>query len=90
MAAKKFAECQKTIASLGQQLKSLASLEEFLLDSEKPLGAEAALNYRNGIKQDLQSNDLSLPKRDSEFTKRVNDCLCPLESRQKHGVVLSG
>ena len=90
MAAKKFAECQKTIASLGQQLKSLASLEEFLLDPEKPLGAEAAPNYRNGIKQDLQSNDLSLPKRDSEFTKRVNDCLCPLESRQKHGVVLSG
>lgn len=36
VAASKFAECQKTIASLGQQLKSLASLEDFLIESEKP------------------------------------------------------
>lgn len=33
-AASKFAECQKTIASLGQKLKSLASLEDFLVDSD--------------------------------------------------------
>ena len=32
VAASKFAECQKTIASLGQQLRSLATLEDFLLD----------------------------------------------------------
>ncbi|KAG9129233.1 hypothetical protein Leryth_006482 [Lithospermum erythrorhizon] len=32
MAAKKFTDCQKTIASLSQQLKSLATIEEFLLD----------------------------------------------------------
>lgn len=37
VAANKFAECQKTIASLGKQLKSLATLEDFLLDSEMPL-----------------------------------------------------
>ncbi|XP_041004907.1 filament-like plant protein 3 isoform X2 [Juglans microcarpa x Juglans regia] len=37
VAASKFAECQKTIASLGQQLRSLATLEDFLTDSEKPL-----------------------------------------------------
>ncbi|XWS29949.1 hypothetical protein CRYUN_Cryun24cG0074700 [Craigia yunnanensis] len=37
IAASKFAECQKTIASLGQQLKSLATLEDFLIDSDKPL-----------------------------------------------------
>ncbi|KAL6312726.1 hypothetical protein AAG906_010678 [Vitis piasezkii] len=37
VAASKLAECQKTIASLGRQLKSLATLEDLLLDSEKPL-----------------------------------------------------
>lgn len=36
LAASKFAECQKTIASLGQQLKSLATLEDFLMDSDRP------------------------------------------------------
>ncbi|KAK4486625.1 hypothetical protein RD792_006810 [Penstemon davidsonii] len=34
VAASKFAECQKTIASLGRQLKSLATLDDFLIDSE--------------------------------------------------------
>ncbi|KAF5735511.1 Filament-like plant protein putative isoform 1 [Tripterygium wilfordii] len=33
VAAGKLAECQKTIASLGNQLKSLATLEDFLLDT---------------------------------------------------------
>ncbi|KAJ6920045.1 filament-like plant protein [Populus alba x Populus x berolinensis] len=33
VAAKKHAECQKTIASLGKQLKSLATLEDFLIDT---------------------------------------------------------
>ncbi|XVF36912.1 hypothetical protein REPUB_Repub19eG0099700 [Reevesia pubescens] len=33
VAAGKLAECQKTIASLGQQLKSLATLEDFLIDT---------------------------------------------------------
>ncbi|KAM3683124.1 hypothetical protein ACJW31_12G123300 [Castanea mollissima] len=32
VAAGKLAECQKTIASLGNQLKSLATLEDFLID----------------------------------------------------------
>ncbi|PIA47403.1 hypothetical protein AQUCO_01400222v1 [Aquilegia coerulea] len=36
-AAGKLAECQKTIASLGQQLKSLATLEDFMIDSEHSL-----------------------------------------------------
>lgn len=35
MAASKFAECQKTISSLTRQLKSLATFEDLLLDSEK-------------------------------------------------------
>lgn len=33
IAAGKLAECQKTIASLGKQLKSLATLEDFLTDA---------------------------------------------------------
>ncbi|EYU23885.1 hypothetical protein ABFS82_14G311400 [Erythranthe guttata] len=33
VAADKLAECQKTIASLGRQLQSLATLEDFLIDS---------------------------------------------------------
>lgn len=37
MAAGNLAECQKTIASLGKQLKSLATFEDFLIDSEHPL-----------------------------------------------------
>ncbi|PIN10224.1 hypothetical protein CDL12_17194 [Handroanthus impetiginosus] len=35
VAANKLAECQKTIASLGKQLKSLATLEDFLIDTSK-------------------------------------------------------
>ncbi|KAL2521262.1 filament-like plant protein 3 [Forsythia ovata] len=34
VAATKFSECRKTIASLGRQLKSLATLEDFLIDSD--------------------------------------------------------
>lgn len=37
VAASKFAECQKTIASLGQQLTYLATMPDFLLDSEHSL-----------------------------------------------------
>ncbi|KAL7131952.1 hypothetical protein ABFS83_12G039600 [Erythranthe nasuta] len=39
VAASKFAECQKTIASLGRQLKSLATFEDLLMESEKPIEA---------------------------------------------------
>lgn len=37
LAESKFAECQKTIASLGRQLKSLATLDDFLIDPENHL-----------------------------------------------------
>lgn len=36
LAASKFTECQKTIDSLGQQLNYIATLEDFLIDSERP------------------------------------------------------
>ncbi|KAJ6817228.1 filament-like plant protein 3 [Iris pallida] len=35
LAAGKLAECQKTIASLGRQLKSLATIDDFMLDTEE-------------------------------------------------------
>lgn len=50
MAASRFALCQKTIASLGHQLKSLAKLEDFLLDSQNPmeLTCEVTQSPQNG------------------------------------------
>lgn len=73
LAADKFAECQKTIASLGQQLKSLASFEDFLLESESEEQPEITTgessHTKNGIEtQDFRSNDLNLPRKDSEFS----------------------
>ncbi|KZV51583.1 filament-like plant protein [Dorcoceras hygrometricum] len=50
-AADKLAECQKTIASLGRQLKSLATLEDFLMDNSNIPG--------------LSSNGMNSPKCDS-------------------------
>ena len=69
MAASRYAECQKTIASLGQQLKSLAALEDFLLDSDNPmeLTSEVTQSPQNGGEQlKLHHSDMSLRKRDSE------------------------
>lgn len=65
----KLAECQRTIASLGQQLKSLATLEDFLIDSasvpEFPKGR--SLNPKaGGEPRNLHSNETFSPKRDPE------------------------
>lgn len=51
MAAGKLEECQKTIASLGRQLKSLASLEDFLLDPQM-----AELNAGSFVSRDGEIN----------------------------------
>ncbi|KAM3238535.1 filament-like plant protein 3 isoform X1 [Capsicum annuum] len=37
IATRRFAECQKTIASINWQLKSLAMMDYFLIDSDEPL-----------------------------------------------------
>ncbi|GMY12581.1 filament-like plant protein 3 [Fagus crenata] len=76
VAASKFAECQKTIASLGQHLKSLATLEDFLTDSENPLeltseGIQGPKYGREPLKS--QFSNLNLPKRDFESMKIVSD-----------------
>ncbi|KAK4840620.1 hypothetical protein QYF36_014037 [Acer negundo] len=58
-AAIKFAECQKTIASLGQQLRSLATLDDFLIDSDKPLDltGDGLQSSKNGEQWNLHSSD---------------------------------
>ncbi|KAL3322620.1 hypothetical protein AABB24_039958 [Solanum stoloniferum] len=40
IAASRFAECQKTIASINWQLKSLAIVDDFLIESDEPLQIE--------------------------------------------------
>lgn len=76
LAAKKFAECQKTIASLGQQLKSLATVDEILLDSEKPLDQltdEGIQSFKKGLEAwKLGSNDLKLPRTDPDMPKATS------------------
>ncbi|KAI4389767.1 hypothetical protein MLD38_001956 [Melastoma candidum] len=66
-AAGKLAECQKTIVSLRKQLESLATLEDFLIDTtsipdfptERAMVASA-----NGELWKLHSNQTFIPKRD--------------------------
>ncbi|KAJ6740898.1 FILAMENT-LIKE PLANT PROTEIN 3 [Salix purpurea] len=53
VAASKLAECQKTISSLGLQLKSLATFEDLLFDSEKSSDAssEGLKDHADGEQQ---------------------------------------
>ncbi|KAK7318401.1 hypothetical protein RJT34_03101 [Clitoria ternatea] len=88
LAASKFAECQKTIASLGQQLKSLATLEHFLLDSDThmELACEVTQCPQNGGEQlKLHDSDLGLPKRDSESRILLNSSVTRDKSRNGFG-----
>ncbi|XWS15132.1 hypothetical protein CRYUN_Cryun35bG0067700 [Craigia yunnanensis] len=68
VAAGKLAECQKKIASLGQQLKSLATLEDFLIDttSISELSRGGSLIPKVGEPWKLHSNETYSPKRDPE------------------------
>uniref|UniRef100_A0A2P2LU94 Filament-like plant protein n=2 Tax=Rhizophora mucronata TaxID=61149 RepID=A0A2P2LU94_RHIMU len=68
VAAGKLSECQKTIASLGKQLKSLATLEDFVIDTASlpELSAGGLLIPRsNGESWKLISNEAFTPKEDS-------------------------
>lgn len=76
VAAGKLAECQKTIASLGNQLKSLAALEDFLIDTTQLpefTASESLDATRDGEEQCKHSNGTLSPKRDSDYTKVVDD-----------------
>ncbi|XP_027341931.1 filament-like plant protein isoform X2 [Abrus precatorius] len=88
LAASKFSECQKTIASLGKQLRSLATLEDFLLDSDNPmeLTCEITQGLQNGGEQlKLHHSDLSLPKIDSETPISLNSSITNEKSRSGFG-----
>ncbi|XP_043720045.1 filament-like plant protein [Telopea speciosissima] len=75
VAAGKLAECQKTIASLGRQLKSLATLEDFLIDYEKPLELSVGGSPipRGGEPWKLHSNDAYLARSEADSSKVVGD-----------------
>lgn len=76
IAAAKFAECQKTIASLGEKLKSLATLEDFLIDYDKTLEqVDVGLQRpKNGEEQQkLGSADIDFSKRGSESSKIIGE-----------------
>lgn len=69
VAAGKLAECQKTIASLGRQLKSLATLEEFLLDTDMLELSGGSPVIRGGGESRSRSNDACFPKREVDSSK---------------------
>ncbi|XP_039041644.1 filament-like plant protein [Hibiscus syriacus] len=75
-AAGKLAECQKTIASLGKQLKSLATLEDFLINTrsipEYPTGG-SSIPKAGGEPWNLRSYETSSPKRDPESPRASAD-----------------
>ncbi|XWS25136.1 hypothetical protein CRYUN_Cryun27aG0044600 [Craigia yunnanensis] len=69
VASGKLAECQKTIASLGQQLKSLATLEDFLIDTKSIPGFSrggSLVPKAGGEPCKLHSNETFSSKRDPE------------------------
>ncbi|KAF7840157.1 filament-like plant protein 3 [Senna tora] len=87
LAASRFAECQKTIASLGHQLKSLATLEDFLVDSQNPteLTCEVPQNPQNGAEALKLHPHRDFPKRDFESTIPLKSSISHEKSRNGFG-----
>ncbi|XP_030485628.2 filament-like plant protein 1 isoform X1 [Cannabis sativa] len=82
VAATKLAECQKTIASLGNQLKSLATLEDFLIDAPNIIvPAGAPLIQKTGQHWKMHSNQTFSPKRDSNSSKAAEESSAPAQSK---------
>ncbi|KAI8029551.1 hypothetical protein LOK49_LG01G02512 [Camellia lanceoleosa] len=91
IASSKFAECQKTIASLGA-IKIPCNIEDFLMDSEKTteLPKEGSQFPEDGPESlKLPSCDLHSPKNDSEDPKTISSCPGPLENGGEAGSLLS-
>ncbi|KAL5206790.1 hypothetical protein ABZP36_034999 [Zizania latifolia] len=78
-AAGKLAECQKTIASLGRQLKSLTDIDNMIVEPERLEPREMPLDFRNGDPDFAvfadELYDFDLPKSNS-------NCFSPLPSIQ--------
>lgn len=84
VAAGKLAECQKTIQSLGKQLKSLATLEDFLIDTASiPEFSRAALPIPKTVGESwkLPSNVTFSHKRDLNSPGVVAGTTCPSISK---------
>ncbi|XP_062101649.1 filament-like plant protein 1 isoform X2 [Humulus lupulus] len=78
VAATKLAECQKTIASLGNQLKSLATLEDFLIDASNiTVPAGAPLIHKTGQHWKMHSNQTFSPRTDSNSSKVAEESSAP-------------
>ncbi|KAG2701122.1 hypothetical protein I3843_06G029300 [Carya illinoinensis] len=84
VATGKLAECRKTIASLGNQLKSLATLEDFLIDtaniSELSAGASVMPKADGGLWK-LHCNETFLPKRDSYSSLMADESSGPIGNK---------
>ncbi|KAJ7957074.1 filament-like plant protein [Quillaja saponaria] len=89
VAASKFAECQKTIASLGRQLESLAKLEDFLLESENPLGQTCEDNTQSNISGkvplNLQPSESNLSKADIKSSVSLKPVVAHEKNRNGFG-----
>ncbi|CAD6257977.1 unnamed protein product [Miscanthus lutarioriparius] len=83
-AAGKLAECQKTIANLGRQLKSLTDLDGVASDPEKLESRDTHLDFRDGG-DDLLSADVVDGLYELGLPKRNGSCLSPLWSNQTSG-----
>lgn len=67
VAADKLAECQQTIASLGKQLQSLATLEDFLIDTSNLPGFSGNKAMVTGSTEwKARANDAFVPKYESD------------------------
>ncbi|KAK3034767.1 hypothetical protein RJ639_032280 [Escallonia herrerae] len=74
-AADKLAECQNTIASLGRQLKSLATLEDFLIETTHVPGSSGGRSMIPSGGEEawkLHSND-TFPKSDPDSSTRPEE-----------------
>ncbi|WVZ54096.1 hypothetical protein U9M48_004956 [Paspalum notatum var. saurae] len=76
-AAGKLVECQKTIANLGRQLKSLTDLEGVASDPEKLESKETSLDFRDGDDDHL-STDMADGMYELGLPKRNGSCFSPL------------
>lgn len=77
-AADRLSECQKTISSLARQLESLATLEDFLIDTANLPGLSGGKSVpkTGGELWKLHSNDTFMPKKTPILTKQTNnDCI---------------
>ncbi|XP_057442690.1 filament-like plant protein isoform X2 [Lotus japonicus] len=83
LAAGKLAECQKTIASLGNQLKSLATLEDFLIDTASIPATPPLIAHTDGEMWKLHSNGTFSPKRNSSSSRMADGSSGPLLIRNE-------